>query len=138
MSLQRRIINSTGAPQPMGAYSQAVGVNHGEMVYLAGQVSTDAAGNLVGPGDVAAQTRQVYENLGAVLREVGATFANVVEFTTYLVGRESVAPFMGARAEIFPTLFPDGDYPANTLLLISGLVREEFLVEVKAVAALPA
>lgn len=137
MAIQRIIVNSGDAPQPMGAYSQAVRVTAGELVYLAGQVGTDAAGNLVGPGDVAAQTRQVFDNLAAVLREAGASFANVVEFTTYLVGRESVAPFMGARAEIFPALFPDGDFPPNTLLLVSGLVAEEFLVEIKAVAALP-
>jgi enamine deaminase RidA (YjgF/YER057c/UK114 family) len=42
-----------------------------------------------------------------------------------------------ARTELFPTLYPDGDYPPNTLLVISGLVCEEFLVEIKAVAALP-
>jgi len=137
MAIQRIIVNSGDAPQPMGAYSQAVRVTAGELVYLAGQVGTDAAGNLVGPGDVAAQTRQVFDNLAAVLREAGASFANVVEFTTYLVGRESVAPFMGARAGIFPALFPDGDFPPNTLLLVSGLVAEEFLVEIKAVAALP-
>ena len=137
MSIQRIIVNSGDAPQPMGAYSQAVRVTPGELVYLAGQVGTDAAGNLVGPGDVAAQTRQAFENLGAVLREVGASFANVVEFTTYLVGRESVAPFIQARTEVFPVLFPNGDYPPNTLLLVSGLVAEEFLVEIKAVAVLP-
>ena len=61
----------------------------------------------------------------------------MVEFTTYLVGRESVPPFLEARAALFSTLFPDGDYPPNTLLVVDGLVREDFLVEIKAVAALP-
>ena len=68
---------------------------------------------------------------------IGASFSDVLEFTSYLVGREAVQPFIAARSEIFPTLFPNGDYPANTLLVISGLVREDLLVEVKAVAALP-
>ena len=90
-----------------------------------------------GDGDVAAQTRQTFENLGQVLGAVGASFSNVVEFTTYLVGRESVQPFLEARAALFSTLFPDGDYPPNTLLVVDGLVREDFLVEIKAVAALP-
>ena len=83
-----------------------------------------------------AQTRQVFANLGKVLEAVGASFSNVVELTTYLVGRESVQPFIQARTEIFPGIFPDGDFPPNTLLIIDGLVRPEFLVEIKAVAAL--
>jgi enamine deaminase RidA (YjgF/YER057c/UK114 family) len=112
-------------------------VKAGELVYIAGQVGVDAGGNLVGKGDVQAQTRQVFENLGQVLASVGASFSNVVEFTTYLVGREAVQPFIAARTELFPTLFPTQDYPPNTLLIVSGLVREEFLVEIKAVAALP-
>jgi enamine deaminase RidA (YjgF/YER057c/UK114 family) len=76
-------------------------------------------------------------NIGQVLDRAGVTFRDVVEFTSYLVGRESIPPFLTARTELFPTLYPDGDYPPNTLLVISGVVREEFLVEIKAVAALP-
>jgi Domain of unknown function (DUF1893) len=53
------------------------------------------------------------------------------------VEEESVQPFLAARAELFPSLFPTQDYPPNTLLIVNGLVREEFLVEIKAVAALP-
>ena len=136
-TLQRTVVNSAQAPQPLGAYSNAVRVKAGELVYIAGQVGVDARGNLVGKGDVQAQTRQVFENLGQVLASVGASFSNVVEFTTYLVGRESVQPFMVARTELFPQLFPKQDYPPNTLLIVNGLVREEFLVEIKAVAALP-
>ena len=134
--LQRTIVNSSQAPQPIGAYSQAVRVKAGELVFLAGQVGIDADGNLAG-GDVASQTRQVFANLGKVLEAVGASFSNVVEFTTYLVGEESIQPFIETRTEVFPGILPDGDYPPNTLLVIDGLVRPEFLVEVKAVAALP-
>ncbi len=135
--IQRQVVNTDDAPQPLGAYSQAIRVRAGELLYLAGQVGIDRSGNLPGDGDVAAQTRQTFENLGQVLRAVGASFSNVVEFTTYLVGRESVQPFLEARAALFSTLFPDGDYPPNTLLVVDGLVREDFLVEIKAVAALP-
>ncbi len=133
--LQRSIVNTAEAPQPIGAYSQAVRVKAGELVFLAGQVGIDSEGKLAGDG-VAAQTRQVFANLGGVLEAVGASFSNVVELTTYLVGKESVQPFIQARTEIFPGIFPDGDHPPNTLLIIDGLVRPEFLVEIKAVAAL--
>ncbi len=133
--LQRSIVNTAEAPQPICAYYQAVRVKAGERVFLAGQVGIDSEGKLAGDG-VAAQTRQVFANLGRVLEAVGASFSNVVEFTTYLVGEESVGPFIKARTEIFPGIFPDGDFPPNTLLIIDGLVRPEFLVEIKAVAAL--
>ncbi|MDP6550459.1 MAG: RidA family protein, partial [Dehalococcoidia bacterium] len=104
---------------------------------VAGQVPVDNAGNLVGAGDAAAQTRQVFQNLGQVLEGAGASFSDVVEFTTYLVGRESVQSFIRARTDIFPQIFPNADYPPNTLLVVAGLVREEFLVEIEAVAVLP-
>ena len=135
--LRRTIVNTDKAPQPIGAYSQAIRTAPGELLFIAGQVAVDLDGNPVGVGDVPAQTRQVFENLGGVLESVGATFSNVVEFSTYVVGRDSVQGFIAGRTEVFPTIFPDGDYPPNTLLVIEGLVREEFLVEVSAVAALP-
>ena len=134
--LQKTTLNPPNAPKPLGAYSHAVKVSPGSLVYIAGQVGVNANGNLVGP-DVEAQTRQVFQNLGHVLAGAGATFANVVAFTTYLVGRSSIQPFLDTRTQLFPSLFPDGDYPPNTLLIIDGLVQEELLVEIKAVAALP-
>ena len=134
--LQRTLLNPPAAPQPIGAYSVAVDVNAGRLLFIAGQVALDANGNLVGKGDAAAQTRQVFQNIGHVLAGAGATFSNVIEFTTYIVGRSSLQPFIDARTQIFPDIFPNRDYPTNTLLIIDGLVREDLLVEVKAVAAL--
>ncbi len=134
---ERKVVNTDRAPRPLGAYSQAIRVKAGELLYIAGQVGVDKDGNLAGDGSLAEQTRQTYENIGGILESVGASFSDVVEFTTYVVGRESVQPFMAARSEVFPSLYPNGDYPPNTLLVIEGLVREEFLVEIKAVAALP-
>ncbi len=135
--LQRTAITSDRAPQPLGAYSVGMSVNSGRLVYVAGQVGVNTGGNLVGPGDAAAQTRQVLENIGHVLEAAGAGFSNVVEFTTYVVGRSSVQGFIDGRNQVFPEIFPNGDFPPNTLLVVDGLVREEFLVEIKAVAALP-
>ena len=135
--LNRTIVNTDKAPQPIGAYSQAIRTAPGELLFIAGQVAVDLDGNPVGVDDMAAQTRQVFDNLGGILAGVGATFSNVVEFTTYVVGRDSVQAYIAARTDVYPGLFPDGDYPPNTLLVIDGLVREEFLLEIKAVAALP-
>ena len=83
-----------------------------------------------------AQTTQVFSNLEQILAGVGATFGNVVEFNVYLVGRSSIGPYQQARTEIIRDAFPDGDYPPSTLLVVDGLASEEYLVEIKAVAAL--
>ena len=135
--LDRTVVTSSQAPPPLGAYSLGMSVKPGRLVYVAGQVGVDSSGNLVGKGDAAAQTRQVFQNIGHVLAGAGADFSNVVEFTTYVVGRPSVQGYLQGRGEVFPDIFPNGDYPPNTLLVVAGLVNEDFLVEIKAVAALP-
>ena len=133
----RRVFNPTEAPQPIGAYSLAAEASGSRLLFVAGQVGLDGEGNLAGNGDVGAQTRQIFENIGKVLAGAGASFSNVVEFTTYVVGRSTVQPFIEARTQIYPGIFPGGDYPTNTLLIVQGLVREDLLIEIKAVAALP-
>ena len=72
-----------------------------------------------------------------MLESVGASFSNVVEFRTYLVGKESIKPFLAARNQVFADVFPKGDYPPNTLLVVDGLVTEDLLVEITTLAALP-
>ncbi len=134
--VQRETVNPAGAPRPIAPYSLAVRAKCDELAFMAGPVAVDTDGNVVGAGDVGAQTRQVFWFLGSVLKGLGAGFSNVLEFTVYLVGRESVQPYVEARGAIFNEIFPNGDFPASTLLVISGLAREEFLVEIKAVAAL--
>jgi enamine deaminase RidA (YjgF/YER057c/UK114 family) len=111
-------------------------VQSGELLFISGQVSTDIDRNVIGPGDMAAQTKQVFRNMGLVLSEAGASFSDVVELTTYLVGRNNLEEHVVAVNKLFPSLFPDGIYPANNLLFIEGLYREEFLLEVKAIAVL--
>lgn len=122
-----------GVAPPMGHYSHAV--RHGGLLFVAGQLSLDEAGELVGPGDLEGQVRQVYRNLGAVLASGGSSFANVLRFTTYLVRAADVPAFRSVREAVFAELFPDGRYPANTLLVVDRLAREEYLVEIEAVAA---
>ena len=135
--LKRTIVNTDKAPQPIGAYSQAIRTAPGELLFIAGQVSVDLDGNPVGVGDMAAQVRQVFDNLRGILESVDATFSNVVEFTTYVVGRDSVQTYIAGRTDVYPEIFPNEDYPPNTLLVVDGLARDEFLLEIKAVAALP-
>jgi enamine deaminase RidA (YjgF/YER057c/UK114 family) len=92
----------------------------------------------VGPGDVAAQTRQTLANIDAVLRAAGVSMRDVVRFQTFLTSAADIDSFMRARREAFPGYFPDGVYPPNTLLVVSRLVNPELLVEIEALAVKPA
>ena len=135
--IERTVVKTRGVDQPLGAYSHAVSVRPGRLVFIAGQVAVSEDGDVVGKGDLPAQTRQVFHNLEQILSSAGATFENVVQLTTYLVSSQSVDDFIAARTEIYPRIFPNGSYPTNTLLVIDRLVREEFLIEIEAIAALP-
>ena len=129
-----QILNPDSLGKPLGQYSQIARVKASEFLFIAGQVGADRDGKAAANFD--AQCALVFANLGAALASQGASFANVVEFTTYLVHTQDIAKFMAYRAREFPRLFAGGAYPPNTLLIIDRLVREEFLIEVSAVAAL--
>ncbi len=135
--LERTVIDPEQLQTPGGEYSSGLKVKAGSLLFVAGQTAMNSKGILVGEGDAAAQTRQAFENIGHILESAGASFSDVVEFTTYLVGIESVQPFMEARTELFRELYPEGDYPTNTLLNIVSLAGSKALVEIKALAVLP-
>jgi enamine deaminase RidA (YjgF/YER057c/UK114 family) len=125
-------VNPPSAPPVQGMYSHVA--RAGELAFIAGQVAIDAKGNPVGVGDVAAQTAQVFDNLGKILKDLGADFEAVVQFTTFLTKADSIPAFMSARSALFPKLFPGGKYPPNTLLVIDRLVKPEFMLEIEAIA----
>jgi enamine deaminase RidA (YjgF/YER057c/UK114 family) len=133
--MERRVLQPADAAKPLAAYSHGFEVRAGRLIFVAGQVAVDASGTLVGQGDIRAQTRAVFENIRRVLAAAGAGFEHVVKFTTYLVDSRDIETYFSARAALFPTIFPDGAYPPNTLVIVDRLVREEFLIEVEAIAA---
>jgi enamine deaminase RidA (YjgF/YER057c/UK114 family) len=131
------IFNPEGLGKPLGQYSQITRVkNAAEWLFIAGQLATDRAGNIVGADDFDAQCVQVFKNIEAALASCSAGWKNVVQFTTYLVHSQDIPKFMAFRKREFPRLFPDGKYPPNTLLMIDRLVGEPFLIEVQPVAVL--
>ena len=127
--------NPEALGKPLGQYSHITRVKASEFLFIAGQVAIKD-GNVVGADDFDAQCVQVFANIEAALKSQGATFANVVEFTTYMVHSQDIPKFMKYRLREFPRLFPNGAYPPNTLLMIDRLVNEAFLIEVQTVAAL--
>lgn len=113
------------------AYTHVVVSNRPTTVYVSGQVSADADGNLVGEGDLFAQTEQVLRNLGTALAAAGATFADVVKITTFVVDYnvEARAVMAKARAQFFT-----GEPPASTLVGVSALALPGWLIEIEAIA----
>jgi enamine deaminase RidA (YjgF/YER057c/UK114 family) len=124
----------TVAP-PIGSYSHAVRVETGDTVWIhvSGQLALDAEGNLVGHGDLGAQTERVFENLGEVLKANGATFDDVVKIQTYFTTFEGLADSRAVRAR-----YLTNDPPASTAVRVGGLVMEDALLEVDLVAVVPA
>ena len=134
MSILKHINNQPDVAFPSGLYSLAVRVPVGDLIFVSGQTASDTDGNLVGKGDIAIQTRQVFKNLGNVLSSEAADFKNVIEFTIYIVGNDSVKPFLETRAEVFKTIYPDGCYPCSTLVNVSSLGGSDAMVEISATA----
>lgn len=132
---QIKVLNPDVLGKPLGQYSHMTRVKASEFLFIAGQVGLKPGAEKA-PADFDAQCAQAFANIGAALASQGADFSNIVEFTTYLVHSQDIAKFMAYRAREFPKLFKGGTYPPNTLLMIDRLVREEFLIEVSAVAAL--
>jgi 2-iminobutanoate/2-iminopropanoate deaminase len=119
---------------PVGTYSQAVRVETGDAVWIhvSGQIAIDLESNLVGPGDLRAQTRQVFENLRAILEAHGATFADVVKIGTYLTTLDDLAGMREVRSEYLTT-----EPPASTAVQVAALVVPDALIEIDLVAVVP-
>jgi enamine deaminase RidA (YjgF/YER057c/UK114 family) len=131
-----KIYNPEGLAKPLGQYSHVTRVKASEYIFVAGQVSADQDGKLVGPDDFDAQCVQTFANIETALKSAGAGWGNVVQFYTFLVHSQDIAKFMKYRLREFPKMFAGGVYPPNTLLMVDRLVKEEFLIEVQATAAL--
>lgn len=123
-----------GLGTPLGRYSHVAIAKGTEIVAVAGQVGIDSSGELAGDGSVAAQTKQAFANIATALASAGLSPADIFKTTTLLVGAEDLEEFMAARGEAFAEHFPEGNYPPNTLLIISRLVEERLRVEVEALA----
>ena len=129
-----KIINPEGLGKPLGQYSHMTRVKASEFLFIAGQVGVDASGKT--PEDFDAQCVQTFANIEVALKSAGAGWGNVVQLYTFMVHSQDIPKFMKYRLREFPKMFANGAYPPNTLLLIDRLVKEEFLIEVQATAAL--
>lgn len=124
-----QLINPPTLPAPPG-YSQLAVLSGGDLIVIAGQVALDIHGAVVGPGDFAVQTEQVFRNLLAALEAAGAGPRNLIKLTTFVTDLAQLATFRKVRDHfLHPT-----HQPASTLVQVSRLFRPEFLIEVEALA----
>lgn len=119
------------APKPFGIFSQ--GIRAGNLIFVSGQVSRNAAGELVGKGDIRVQTRQCLENLKAVLESAGASMDDVVKVTVFVADMNHLDAIHEVRAAHFRK-----PYPASTLVQINRFTDMEYLIEIEAVAIVTA
>lgn len=131
MPIQR--LNPPSLSKPTG-YSHATLVTAGRQVHVSGQLALNASGEIVGKGDIAAQTEQVYQNLKAALSAAGADMRHVFKLVTYVV---DLTPARAAEIrKVRLAHMTEGDYPASTMVGTTALVHPDFLIEVEAIALL--
>ena len=132
--MSKEIFSPATLPPPTG-YSHVAKVNKGTLVYIAGQVSSDASGALVGEGNLEAQVEQVFKNVKLALEAAGAGMADIVKLNTYLVAEVSQDDLPKMRA-IRDRYLNKEKPPASTLVVVSRLARPGWLIEIEAVAAI--
>ena len=123
------LINPPSLPTVPG-YSQVATVSTGDLVFVAGQVSLDASGAVVGIGDFGLQAAQTFQNLLSALEAAGCTATNLVKLTTFVTEMSQLPTFRSVRDRYLDP----GHLPASTLVQVSRLFRPEFIIEIEAVA----
>ena len=131
--MKRENLNPATLSPPRN-YSHVTVISSARQIHVSGQIAMNAAGEIVGKGDLAAQTEQVYTNLGHALAAAGAKLSDVFKIVTYVVAitPDKVAAVRGARAKFVG----DGPFPASTMVGVTGLVHPDLLIEIEAIAAI--
>ena len=130
MSAHREEFMVPGMSEPVSHFTHVV--RAGRIVFVSGCVATDSQGRVVGGNDVVAQTRQVHENIKRCLTAAGATFADICKVTVFLRNINDREKVNTVRKEYF-----GAHRPASTLVEISRLVRDDYLIEIEATAVIP-
>lgn len=127
--MPKQSINPDGVMKPFGPFAQVTVARPGRIVFVSGAIAVDVDGNVVGTGDIVAQTRQVMENLRIALAAAGATFADVVKITNYVTDKSEYAEIAPIREEYLKE-----PYPASTLVEVASLIFPGLKIEIEATA----
>jgi 2-iminobutanoate/2-iminopropanoate deaminase len=119
------------APMRRGAYSSGVEAPTGRMIYVSGQVSLDAEGNVVGEGDIRLQTKTVLEHVKTVVEEAGGGMEDIVKVTVFITDMRLYDAIHEVRRRYFKEPFP-----ASSMVEVSALIDPRLLIEIEAVAVI--
>ena len=128
-SARLRHINPPALSTPTG-YTHVVAPQRGRLAFVAGQVSVDTSGAIVGKSDFKAQAKQAFENLKAAVEAAGGTMADVAKINIYVTGAPDLAALRDVRQQYFTS-----NPPASTFVRVAGLARPEYLLEIEAIVA---
>ncbi len=131
--MARREIKSSSLPAPMrrGAYSSGVEAPAGRTIYVSGQVSLDAEGNVVGEGDMRLQTETVLEHVKTVVEEAGGGMEDIVKVTVFITDMGLYDEIHEVRRRYF-----EEPYPASSMVEVSALIDPRLLIEIEAIAVI--
>jgi enamine deaminase RidA (YjgF/YER057c/UK114 family) len=130
-TMARKTIQPKTLNDPRPRYSQGILNQGGKLLFIAGQTASDKDGNVVGKGDIKAQTAQVFANLKAVLKAAGGTLDNLVMSTTYIVDREYREGYNEVRSQQYKKT-----PPTSTLVIVKGLAHPDYLIEIAGIAVI--
>ncbi len=126
-----RALSPSAIRPPLARYSHGITIPPTyRLVFVAGQLGIDRDEKI--PADSEAQANLCFANIAAILAEDEMTMANIVRLSVYVTGREHMEGYRRSRDQQFP-----GIPPTTTLIVVAGLVRPEFLIEIEVIAAAP-
>ena len=131
--MKKRYLNPKEMSTPRFYTHAVTAEGTGKLVYVSGQVSWDASGNVVGKGDMRAQSEQVFQNVAAALKAAGAGWGDVIKMNGYMVGMS--AERVSAYREVRQRFLKAGALPASTLVGVEALVHPDLALEVEVIAA---
>ncbi len=129
--MERLFLDPLIIGKPPSLAAPGVKVSGGSLILVSGAVAWDERGNVVGKGDVRTQARQAFENLKKVYAEAGATLQDIIKLNVYLTDRSQRLPLVEVRKEYLR------HNPPSTTVVVAGLVEEDLLVEIDAIAMIP-
>ena len=131
ITVNRKVLQPPSLKDPRPRYSQGIQTTGGSLVFIAGQTAADENGQVVGKGDIELQAERVFANLGAVLAAAGGSFENLTMTTTYLTDIAYREAYNKVRLKYYRS-----EPPANTLIVVTALGHEDFLIEIDAIAVI--
>jgi 2-iminobutanoate/2-iminopropanoate deaminase len=129
--MAKKVIQPKALNDPRPRYSQGILASRGKFLFVAGQTASDKDGNVVGKGDIKAQTQQVFDNLRAVLKAAGGSLDDLVMTTTYITDRQYREGYNEVRRQQYKKT-----PPTSTLVIVSGLANPDYLIEISGIAVI--